>query len=83
MLALTKSKRERLRVHAEQILEISRKLPQNHWTNVQACDHAKWLLEVLDELDRTERILKRRNKMLGDLKNVETQLEARLRCSGG
>jgi len=65
MPELTREKRERLRLHAQQILETqrvmnSRGVPQWHWTKRQTWDYAIWMLEVLDALDKTEAKLERK-----------------------
>jgi CRISPR/Cas system-associated protein Cas7 (RAMP superfamily) len=76
MPTLTKEKRNRLRLHAEQIISTRHTTKQYHWTQIQAFDYAVWMLEVLNELDRIERILKRKVKiefkelqMLKDMKD--------------
>lgn len=74
-LKLTIDKRKRLRLHAQQIIEVQNKVPQWHWTKVQERHYATWMLEVLDELERTEKILKRKAKMLRDLKYVGNKYE--------
>jgi len=69
-IKLTKEKRLRLRIHAQQIIEVQNKVPQWHWTKLQEHHYAIWMLEVLDELGRVEKILKRKAKMLRDLKSA-------------
>jgi len=69
MPELTLEKRERLRLHAEQILAIQRYKnrdgnPQWHWTKKQARDYATWMLEVLDALDKAEAHLDRAEAQL-------------------
>lgn len=59
MPELTAEKRERLRRHSEQILDIQRRAPQWHWTKKQAHDYATWMLEVLSALDQAEARLER------------------------
>lgn len=54
MPELTAEKRERLRLHATQILETQRHTHQWHWTAGQSRDYATWMLEVLDALDAAE-----------------------------
>ena len=56
MPELTADKRERLRLHAEQILEVHRLNPQWHWTRKQTLNYATWMVEVLNALETSERL---------------------------
>ena len=75
MVILTLEKRKRLRLHAQQIIEVQNKVPQWHWTARQSRDYAGWMLEVLDELEKVEKILKRKAKMLRDARLINLGLE--------